>query len=375
MKKILFIDTGHEYGGGTKSFLYLLQFLDKSRYAPYVFFEKDYYCSDQKISQVIKKYDGIFLETTSVKKEICKLKKELLRVFYKKKLIEQEFQIKTQFALEVLQEFQRKFQIDLIHLNNHFGTNLEYIIVANKLQIPVIQHLRKNSLLSSYQKDLLKNLQYETISVSNSTKNFYSKQVKVSNYVVYNPFPIVTQDNKQNSISSSDIKIAMPANYLENKGHKLVFEALLKTNRNDIKLYLAGSGSMDKHTEELKERLKQEGKVVELGFVTNMEELYKNVEYVLSFSENEGLPRSVIEGLCFGCGIISSNYDVSREIYDLVDNQDYYFIIDRKVDDLVDLFLNLNHLQGRPSYQNVMKTFSLDNYINGIEKIYQQCLK
>ncbi len=375
MKNILYIDTGNEYGGGTKSFLYLLEFLDKSKYTPYVFFEKDYYCSGQKISKIVEKYNGVFLTTTLLKKELTKLKKELLRIISKDKLIEEEIKNKVQYAQEVLYEFQKSFKIDVIHLNNHFGTNLEYIIAANKLQIPVIQHLRKNSLLSSFQKSLLYNLKYETISVSNATKNFYAKQLKVSDFVVYNPFPIEKQYSKKKKEDITNIKIAMPANYLENKGHKIVFEALLKANRDDIKLYLAGSGTFNKDTEYLKEKLKQDGKVKELGFVSNMEELYNNVEYIISFSQNEGLPRVIIEGLCYGCGVISSNYEVAEEIYNLIDYKEHYFIIERKVDELVKLLLILEHIDERNTCLNILKTFSLDNYISGIEQIYQKLLK
>lgn len=38
----------------------------------------------------------------------------------------------------------------------------------------------------------------------------------------------------------------MPANFLKLKGHDLVFDAMLNLNRDDLKLYIAGSGSFEK---------------------------------------------------------------------------------------------------------------------------------
>ena len=51
-----------------------------------------------------------------------------------------------------------------------------------------------------------------------------------------------------------------------------------------------------------------------LGFVKQMNEIYKNCDYVLGFSSDEGLPRVVIEGLSSGLGVIYSNIPVISEI-------------------------------------------------------------
>lgn len=59
------------------------------------------------------------------------------------------------------------------------------------------------------------------------------------------------------------------------------------------------------------------GKAQYLGFVQQMGEIYKNCDYVLGFSSDEGLPRVIIEGLSCGLGIIYSNIPVIREIYNI----------------------------------------------------------
>jgi hypothetical protein len=374
LKNILFIDTGYEYGGGTKSFLYLLEGLMKcpNEYNFYVFFEHDYLINNDKtINQYLKTLNVTVIENNFYNKKISKIKKELYRLVSKKFLYKKEIQYKIDFAEEVLQSN----HYDLIHLNNHFGTNLEYIIGANKLNIPVIQHLRKNSLLTEYQLELLKKLHFRTISVSQSTYKFYNQQLHIDANVIYNPFPIEnTKITIENKINSDIVQIFMPANYLENKGHKLVFQALDNVSREDIKVYLAGSGKFDSFTENLKEKLIKQNKLVELGFIQDMDKYYKNSDYVLSFSQNEGLPRTVIEGLMRGCHIITSNYQVSFEIKELLLNQNVYTILPRESQSLEICFMNLKPVTHREIDLNIKEIFSLENYINSVYNYYKQVL-
>ena len=63
MKKILFVDTGREYGGGTKSFLYLLRGLAaQQKYELCAFFETDYEAGGRKISQIIEEAGAKFIK-------------------------------------------------------------------------------------------------------------------------------------------------------------------------------------------------------------------------------------------------------------------------------------------------------------------------
>lgn len=361
-KNILYIDTGYEFGGGSKSFLYLLEYLDKSNFSPFIFFENDYLVGDKKISEIIESKGGIFVSFKNFN-GISKLKKEFLRIFSKEKLKKEMINEKLKYVRAFFKSLD--FKVDLIHLNNHFGTNLEYIMVANELNIPVIQHLRKNSELSGLEKEILKNLKFDVISVSNATYKFYSKYLSIPKNVIYNPFLIRENPYK---IDNDKIKILFPANYLKNKGHHLVFEAI--KNVNNIELILAGSGEFDKKTVKLKNQLNN---VIELGFVKDIEKLYKEVDYVISFSENEGLPRVVIEGLLYGCGIISSDYEVAKEIYELSEKRNF-FVIKRDINFLRNLLKNLKPIKEKIPDKNIQKIFSIENYINSIENLYKSLL-
>lgn len=364
MKNILFIDTGFEYGGGTKSFLYLLKHIDKTKYNIYVYFENDYTYNNKNISKIIETLGCKFIKTDIKKKSIRKIKKEFIRIFSKDILQKQEYKLKLIFSLEFLTKISN-LKIDLIHLNNHFGTNLEYIKAANQLGIPVIQHLRKNSELKKWQINILKNCIFNTISVSKATYNFYYKYLKIDENIIFNPFPI---DIKPYTKNDNEIKILFPANYLENKGHKLVFKAFNNINTN-ITLYIAGIGTFDKYTKQL---LQKNERIIELGFI-NLNKYYKDVDYVISFSENEGLPRVVIEGLLYGCGIISSNYEVSKEIYQTSEQRNFY-IIERNSEKLEKLLKSLPIIKRKIPDLKIKKLMSIENYIHSIENLYKSLI-
>jgi len=363
MKNILYIDTGLEYGGGTKSFLYLLEYLDKTQYKPFVFFENNYKVGDKFISEIIKEKGGEFIESSIKKTKHSKIKKEFLRLISKKLLKQKEFEYKLDFARKFLSNL--NFKVDIIHLNNHFGTNLEYIIAANELNIKVIQHLRKNSMLDKWKIELLKTQKFNTISISKTTNQFYKNLLDIDKNIIYNPFLIDIKPYKKEK--TKNIQILFPANYFKNKGHHIVLEAMQEIS--NIDLLLAGSGKLDSNSMNI---INKHVNIKELGFV-DLDEWYRKVDYVMLFSENEGFGRVIVEGLLYGCGIISSNYPAVYEIYEN-SNQDNFYIINRQKKELHNLLKNLYPLEYKIPDQKIKNIFSLDSYIQKIENLYKSLL-
>ncbi|AVK81629.1 glycoside hydrolase [Campylobacter fetus subsp. testudinum] len=382
MKKILFIDTGLEYGGGTKSFLYLLGALSsKNEYKIYVYFENDYMVGDKKISSIIESYGAKFIYFEH-KKRICKFKKELLRLFSKKLLDKVLYKNDLDFAIKLFNnigtninssyELNKKIDINLVHLNNHFSTNLAYNEAANLLGIKVIQHLRKNSKIEDFKLSKLKKLSFLAISVSNSTYDFYANQMEISKNIVYNPVIYSGLATNQH-LDNSDISIIMPANFLSLKGHSLVFDAFLGLKRDDVKLYLAG-GEVDKKLIKKLQILEEQGKVKYLGFIKNMDEIYAKSDYILGFSSDEGLPRVVIEGLSAGLGVIYSDIPVIKEIYNISSNKDNFHIVKRDSASLLECLKKLKKPSSKEPDMAIISNFSLENYLCKIEKIYKDYL-
>ena len=394
MKKILFVDTGREYGGGTKSFLYLLRGLaERQKYELCAFFETDYEAGGRKISQIIEEAGAKFINFAP-KKQPSKLKKELLRALGGQILAKYLYKKDYDYALCLL----RQVQPDVVHLNNHFSTNLAYITAANALNIAVVQHLRKNSAVEPFKLEILKRLKFTPVCVSNATYEFYAAQIKMPKNVVYNPVkaPILkpekpetsenlslSQANLKNSsddksaalkdkFDAEKINIVMPANFLTLKGHELVFDALAGLKRSDIKVYFAGGGELKAGAKAKFDALIKSGKAEYLGFVSKMDEIYAACDYVLGFSSDEGLPRVVIEALGCGLGAVYSDIVVIREIYEISSKKQDFFIVQRSSDALLACFESLRKPASKSHDDAVIKAFSIENYLRGIDRIYSE---
>lgn len=406
MKKILFVDTGREYGGGTKSFLYLLRGLAaQQKYELCVFFETDYEAGGRNISQIIEEAGAKFIKFES-KKQPSKLKKELLRALGGQILAKYLYKKDYDYALCLL----RQVQPDILHLNNHFSTNLAYIAAANALNIAVVQHLRKNSPIEPFKLEILKRLKFTPVCVSNATYEFYAAQINMPKNVVYNPVeaPILKRekseasenlslsqanlknsgDNEQDAenkdlegdknaalkvkFDAEKINIVMPANFLTLKGHELVFDALAGLKRSDLKVYFAGGGELKAGAKAKFDALIKSGKAEYLGFVSKMDEIYAACDYVLGFSSDEGLPRVVIEALGCGLGVVYSDIAVIREIYEISSKKQDFFIVQRSSDALLACFESLRKPASKSPDDAVIKAFSIENYLCGIDRIYSE---
>lgn len=406
MKKILFVDTGREYGGGTKSFLYLLRGLvAQQKYELCAFFETDYETGGRKISQIIEDSGAKFIKFEP-KKQPSKLKKELLRALGGQILAKYLYKKDYDYALCLL----RQVQPDILHLNNHFSTNLAYIAAANALNIAVVQHLRKNSAVEPFKLEILKRLKFTPVCVSNATYDFYAAQIKMPKNVVYNPVeaPVLKReksevgenlshlqtnlknggDNAQDAenkdikgdkngalkakFDAEKINIVMPANFLTLKGHELVFNALAELKRSDVKVYFAGGGELKAGAKAKFDALIKSGKAEYLGFVSKMDEIYAACDYVLGFSSDEGLPRVVIEALGCGLGAVYSDIAVIREIYEISSKKQDFFIVQRNSGALLACFESLRKPSSKNPDDAVIKAFSIENYLRGIDRIYSE---
>ncbi len=394
LKKILFVDTGREYGGGTKSFLYLLRGLAaQQKYELCAFFETDYESGGRNISQIIEEAGAKFINFAP-KKQPSKLKKELLRALGGQILARYLYKKDYDFALCLL----RQVRPDILHLNNHFSTNLAYIAAANALNIAVVQHLRKNSPIEPFKLEILKRLKFTPVCVSNATYEFYAAQIKMPKNVVYNPVeaPVLKRERSEASenlsraqinlkdigegkstslkakFDAEKINIVMPANFLTLKGHEIVFDALAGLKRSDIKVYFAGTGELKAGAKAKFDALIKSNKAEYLGFVSKMDEIYAACDYVLGFSSDEGLPRVVIEALGCGLGVVYSDIAVIREIYEISSKKQDFFIVQRNSDALLACFDGLRRPASKSPDDAVIKAFSIENYLRGIDRIYSE---
>lgn len=329
-----------------------------------MYFENDYLVNDRNISKIIQDCGAKFIFLA--KRKPCKIYKEILRLFSETALEKLLYKNDFYFALKLLK---RTKNLDLVHLNNHFSSNLAYNHAANRLEIKVIQHLRKNSTIENFKLNILKKLKFCPISVSNSTYEFYNQMLKIDKNIIYNPVVI---NKKIKDLRELDkINIAYIANFLPFKGHELVFDAFLALERDDIRLILAGNGKLSAKAEEKFLQLNQNGKAINMGFVEDIETIFYKSDFVLGFSTDEGLPRVVIEGLGMGCGIIFSDISVVREIYDISSHKSIFHIVKRDANSLLECLKNLKKPKSKSQDEAIIDKFSFNEYVSKVVNLYE----
>lgn len=114
------------------------------------------------------------------------------------------------------------------------------------------------------------------------------------------------------SIDYNKIKVLYPARINNGKRQLEIVEKFRGKLSDHVQLLFAGDGPLYK---ELKMLLGEEDTNMKcLGFVSDMEKLMKECDFILLFSDHEGLPISLIEATMMGMPIICNDVGGNTEI-------------------------------------------------------------
>jgi glycosyltransferase involved in cell wall biosynthesis len=118
-------------------------------------------------------------------------------------------------------------------------------------------------------------------------------------------------------LAPTDSLLLCIAEFIPRKRHQDLIHAFKKLNRPDVHLALAGDGNLQPTIEKLTVELGLSERVHFLGFRSDIPELISASNAVLLVSQQEGLPRSIMEALCLATPVIGTNI---RGIRDLLAN-------------------------------------------------------
>ncbi len=122
---------------------------------------------------------------------------------------------------------------------------------------------------------------------------------------------------KELQLGSKDVLLLCIAEFIPRKRHTDIINALKLLNRDDIHFAFAGVGDMREELEELTKSLNLQKQVHFLGFRRDIPQLISASDGVMLTSQQEGLPRSVMEALAIGTPVIGSQI---RGIKDLLED-------------------------------------------------------
>ncbi|PSB03547.1 glycosyltransferase family 4 protein [Merismopedia glauca] len=174
------------------------------------------------------------------------------------------------------------------------------------------------------------------------------------------------------AITSENPLFLVIAEFIPRKHHQDVLQALAKLGRSHVHLALAGDGSLLPQMQSLAVELGIKNQVHFLGYRQDIPTLIKAATATILVSEQEGLPRSIMESLAIGTPVIGSDI---RGIKDLLKEGCGILV---KVGDVEDLTKAIARIIDRPSETkamsekgiNCISKYDLQQIIHLHEKLY-----
>ncbi|PEQ95859.1 glycosyltransferase family 1 protein [Bacillus sp. AFS006103] len=185
---------------------------------------------------------------------------------------------------------------------------------------------------------------------------------------------------KENNLHDDDFILVYCAELNHNKHQDLLINTvnLLKDKIPNLKLLLAGEGSLKEYYKEQVENFGLVDKIQFLGYRKDMPHIFKLADVAVSASRREGLPVNIMEAMATGLPLVVSNCRGNRDL--VVDGQNGYVI---GVDDAEGFANALEGLNvsiekrrelGNRSIELVYK-FSIEPVMEELTNVYNEVLK
>lgn len=400
MKKILIFDTGKEWGGGTNSLIELLKRINKDKYHFTALFYNNYKKgSESDIKSEIERLGINFLLLEQRKQPlIAKIFKEFIRLvfFFSNKLkrysvflIDYQFQIKQN--AKRIPEILRDLEIDMLYMNNQPSSNLEGIVAAKITGIPALQHSRIETQLNSFEVKAVNLYLAKMICVSEGIKNEFAEQgINTSQcVVVYNGIdpetkPLIPPQEirKKWGVSENDVLIGTVGSLIKRKRIKDLIDAVhtvINKTKDSVRCIIVGNGPEKDNLFEYVKKKKLDDKVIFTGFQSDAISYINAMDISILTSEKEGLPRVILEAMLMGKPVVASNITGPAEL--VVDGETGFLMPPRQPDlfanAIVKLIGNpdLRKQMGENARKRVIENFSVDRYVSGVNKVFEEILK
>ncbi|RJQ23905.1 glycosyltransferase [Candidatus Parcubacteria bacterium] len=185
----------------------------------------------------------------------------------------------------------------------------------------------------------------------------------------------------QYGLDTTDIVLGIIANFRKQKNYPFLLEAFAKLSKEypDLKLVCVGGGPLLQSVKILTRKLNMSDKIIFSGYTSHIVSLLKSFDILVLTSIWEGMPNVIIEAMCMGVPVVSSNVGGCPEIID--HNIDGLLFKPNDVEDFVlsvKKLLAETHLGARLGEQardKIKRKFSveimIENYVNFFEEIHQ----
>jgi glycosyltransferase involved in cell wall biosynthesis len=316
LHNVLYLDSGSGIGGGQRSLLLLLKYLDRTRFRPFVG------ClGESPLSAEVQKA-GVSVIPLNL--PAAHDKKDKTRRFTVNDITRDFRQLGVIFQLR---QVVKEHNIHLIHANS-LATALLGGVVAKLSHLPIVMHKRYATSYGILDR-LAEKLLDRVILVSEATRWDFapeSKQVLIYNGVELEGFNVsageleATRDRL--NLRCDDLVAGIVTRITREKGIHLLIEAMAELRKlPQVKLLIVGGSYFPAdaaYMDGLKSRAKKlgvEDRVIFTGFLSDTRTIIALLDLMLVPSIiPEACPRTIIEAMAAGTPVISTPLGGSKEL-------------------------------------------------------------
>ena len=398
--KILLLDSGKEWGGGTNSMLELLKRIDREKFEISCCFYNDYSRDNgETISQILNSLNIPVFFIPQVKQPAwAKITKEVLRTLF---FFSSHLRQKAIYSVDKVWRINpniRKIhsllelgQFDILYMNNQPSSNVEGSYSTAGLPTAIVQHCRIEPVLNRDVVRIVNKFCHSIISVSQGVQEQLLKRGVRSElcFTVFNgidinqPLPDGANIRKELGATDETFIFGSIGSLINRKAHHFTLLALDKFNRAfpEAKwmMVFVGEGPNLRRLIQQAASLNMMDKVVFTGFQSNALEYLSAFDAFILGSKSEGLPRVVLESMLLETPVIGSNVTGTAE---LVKNAETgmlfeYGDVEMLFNHMKTLYLN-EHLRNEIAQQanaNVRDKFAIEKYVSGVETVLSSVKK
>jgi L-malate glycosyltransferase len=392
--RILLLDTGKEWGGGTNSMIELLKRIDRNRFhVTALFFENYAKGSGSDLRSELAKINVSLQLLPRLRQPLwAKIAKEILRpVFF----WSQNLRAKIVFRIDYLWRIKpdsrrisatiRENHSDLLYLNNQPSSNLEGYLAARDTNVLLVQHARIVSQLNRNVAKITNKQVSRIICVSKGVQDDLVRQgvdpAKCT--VVYNGIdihqvaaPQFQSENFGRADQSRPLVIGTVGQLTSRKSVDHLLNAISRLRREgtqSLNIKIVGEGPQRESLEQQTTRLGLSSIVTFTGFLTNPLSVMADFDIFVLASAAEGFPRVILEAMLLGKPVVATRVAGTEE---LVQPNVTGFLYEYG-----DIFTLASHLQrliadgllriklGDAGRRVVTNQYDIERYVHGVETV------
>ena len=397
MKKILILDTGKEWGGGTNSLIELLKRADRHRYGFDALFYDNYKMGASTDIKTVLEGLGIsfsLMPRVRVGLAARALKGTVRPILSLAPAVKKRFLFSIEYSARILPASRRIAQTlkaggyDLLYMNNQPSSNLEGILAAEAAGVASIQHSRVAVELNPVEAKAVNRVVKRVICVSKGVaEGLIGSGVdpKLCT-VVYNGIdPGVTprrdkaQIRRTLGIKAGTKIIGTAGSLIKRKRVDLFIEALSRLKGSDVVGVIVGAGPEEGGLKALAAKRGVADKVIFTGFTPDAISYINAMDVFVLPSGKEGLPRVILEAMLMARPVVA--FDVIGPS-ELVEDKVTGFLLQdsgwERIAEAVDTLLADTEMMvrmGQAGRHRVVESFSIDKYIKGVHGVFEEVLK